>query len=90
MFVWQTQLPGAAAIFYIKLVRLIDAGLCKAVEKPLQIDQTAVVPLKLPQTADVLLQLAQTAAVPLQLSQSAAVLEVCCFVGTDELFKIID
>ncbi|KAL0650231.1 hypothetical protein Bca4012_092922 [Brassica carinata] len=26
MFVWQTQLPGAAAIFYIKLVRLIDAG----------------------------------------------------------------
>nr|VDD03557.1 unnamed protein product [Brassica rapa] len=73
MFVWQTQLPGAEVIFYIKLVCLIDAGLCKAVEKPLQLDQTVVVPLKLAQTAAVLLQLAQTAAVPLQVSQSAAV-----------------
>ncbi|CAG7897516.1 unnamed protein product, partial [Brassica rapa] len=73
LFVWQTQLPGAEVIFYIKLVCLIDAGLCKAVEKPLQLDQTVVVPLKLAQTAAVLLQLAQTAAVPLQVSQSAAV-----------------
>jgi len=33
MFVWQTQLPGAAAIFYIKLVRLIDAGTCGCGDK---------------------------------------------------------
>ncbi|WZZ78843.1 hypothetical protein YC2023_099415 [Brassica napus] len=122
----RTQLPGAAAIFYIKLVRLIDAGShsrvstcgsCSSLDDPLKLTLSTTLSSSLSQVSTLSsslsrrpsqahspddplkltlsslenpLQLAQTTVVPLQLALTAAVLEVYCFVGTDELFKIID